>query len=226
MKKTLQIVKLLLLLILTIQLASAENLNQTKLQKMNESNTKIISFFDVNKTDHLTNDMTAFSAVLTIAEIQSVSNGGIDFGLSLQYEGANRIEIHNPIYFFQTILSGRDKTQLFNGGKPPIPLINRKGPINEATDFNFNILAIKKNGDSLNIHEQINLPSIPFQKGDEQSYYLQISKYLNQQTKQLEDIPQGIYHLEILFSIIGADSTEGDLQNRTLKVQDISVSFR
>lgn len=187
---------------------------------------KIISFSDTKKTDYFIKDISTFLAEIAIAEIQFVSNGGIDFEISLLYEGTNNIVIHNPIYFFQYILSGRDKAQLFKGGKPPIPLVNRMLPISEATDFNFNILAIKKNGDCLNIHEQVNMPSISFQKGDKQSYLLQISKFLNQQTKQLEDIPQGTYHLELLFSIIGLETTEGDLQSRTLEVKNISVLFR
>ncbi|MBA4142843.1 MAG: hypothetical protein H0X43_07520 [Nitrosospira sp.] len=98
----------------------------------------------LKKVDGL-GDIIAFSAMLTIAEKQSPLNGGINFELSLQYEGAgNSIEIHNPLYSLQYILTGSDKTQQLKGGKPPIPLINRQGPISANTDFNFNILGIKK----------------------------------------------------------------------------------
>jgi hypothetical protein len=185
---------------------------------------KTINFSDVKITDGVNENISAFSAILNISELQSVSNGGINFELGLQYSGTSGVAIHNPIYFIQYILKGSDKTQ-FSGGKPPIPLINRKGPIDEMSDFNFNILEIKKNGENLNISEQVNMPTIHFQRGDKLSYHLQISKYLNQQTRKPEDVPEGRYHIELLFSIIGADKTEGSLQSRTLKVQDISFSF-
>ena len=186
---------------------------------------KTINFSDLKNTDCVNKNITAFSAILNISEMQSASNGGINFELGLQYEGTNDIAVYNPIYFVQYILKGSDKAQLFNGGKPPIPLINRKRPIDETTDFNFNILKIKKNGENLNIGEQVNMPTIHFQRGDKLSYYLQISKYLNQQTRQPEDVPEGLYHIELLFSIIEADTTGSSLQSRTLKVQDISISF-
>ncbi|WP_143053069.1 hypothetical protein [Nitrosovibrio tenuis] len=187
---------------------------------------KTISFFDLKSIDHLGKDIAAFSAMLNIAEVQAVSNGGINLELSLRYEGTDSIEIHNPLYFVQYILAGSDKTQLFNNTKPPIPLINRQGPIDPNIDFSFNILGIQKNGENQNIHEQVNVPTLTFNKSDRQSYFLQISKYLNQRTRQPEDIPEGIYQLEVIFSIINAGKGANGPQSRTLKAQDISIRLQ
>ncbi|MGH8685593.1 MAG: hypothetical protein ACREUM_09620 [Nitrosospira sp.] len=218
--------KLLLLLILIIHPAYANDPVPVKSQKMNDSNMKTINFFDLKNTDHLNKDIAAFSAVVNISEIQSAASGGINLEFSLQYEGTNNISIHNPIYFIQYILKGTDKAQLFNGGKPPILLINRQGPIDETNDFNFDILRITKNRENLNIRDQVNMPIITFQKGDRQSYSLQISKYVNQQTRQPGDIPEGTYHLELLLSIVGSDAADGARSSRTLKAQDISFSYK
>jgi hypothetical protein len=164
--------------------------------------------------------------MLNISETQSASQGGIIFELVLQYEGANDLAIHNPIYFVQYVLKGSDQTQMFKGGKPPIPLINRQGPIDETTDFNFDILGITKNGEHLNIREQVNKPIITFQKSDKQSYYLRISRIVNQQTRPSEVIPEGKYHLELILSIVASDSTSDAVQSRTLRVEDVSFSFK
>src|SRR5262245_47343223 len=220
MKNLLWIINLLFLLL--IHSAYTADPDQVKSQKVGDSNMKTINFSDLNNTDRANNNIAAFSASVNISETQSASSGGISFELSLQYEGTNDIAVHNPIYFVQYILKGSDKAQLFNGGKPPIPLINRKGPIDDTTDFNLNNLKIEKNGESMNIGKQLNMPTIHFQRGDKLSYYLQISKYLDQQTRQPKDVPEGIYYLELLFSIVEADTTGGSLQSRTLKVEDIS----
>src|SRR6266849_7437542 len=145
MKNLLWIINLLFLLL--IHSAYTDDPDQVKSQKMEDSNMKTINFSDLKNTDCVNKNITAFSAILNISEMQSASNGGINFELGLQYEGTNDIAVYNPIYFVQYILKGSDKAQLFNGGKPPIPLINRKRPIDETTDFNFNILKIKKNGE-------------------------------------------------------------------------------
>src|SRR5262245_55724429 len=206
MKNLLWIINLLFLLL--IHSAYTDDPDQVKSPKMKDSNMKTINFSDLNNTGGVNSNIAAFSASVNISETQSASSGGISFELSLQYEGTNDIAVHNPIYFVQYILKGRDKAQLFNGGKPPIPLINRKGPIDETTDFNFNILKIEKNGQNLNIREQVNMPTIQFQRGDKLSYYLQIpKKHLDQQTRESEDLPEGLYDIELLFSIIEADTT-------------------
>lgn len=224
MKNLLRITRLLLLLI--IHPACANDPDPAKSQKMNDLDMKTVNFFDLKNTDHLDKDIAAFSAAVNIPEIQSAASGGINLEFALQYEGINSISIHNPIYFLQYILKGTDKAQLFNGGKPPIPLINRQGPIDEINDFNFDILRITKNKEDLNIRDQVNMPIVTFQKGDRQSYSLQISKYVNQQTRQSEDIPEGTYHLELLLSIVGSDAADGAPPSRTLKAQDISFSFK
>lgn len=215
-----------LLFVLMIYSACVDDPGKVKSQKMNDPNMKSIPFSDLDNTDHLNEDIKAFSATLNISESQSASNGGIRFELALRYEGTNDIAIHNPLYFVQYVLKGSDETKSFRGVKPPVPLINRKGPIDETTDFSFDILRITKNGEDLNIKEQANTPTVAFRKGDKQIYYLQISESPNQQTGKPEDLPEGTYHLELLFSIVGSETTGGDLQSRTLKVQDISVSFK
>ena len=225
MKNLLWIISLLFLVSVHSAHADDANRDRDRSQKMEGSNMTTINCSDLKNTDGVNKNIAAFSASVNISETQSASSGGISFELDLQYEGTNDIAVHNPIYFVQYILKGSDKAQLFNGGKPPIPLINRKGPIDETADFNFDILKIEKNGRSLNIREQVNLPTIQFQRGDTLRYYLQISRYLNQQTRQSEDLPEGRYHMELLFSIIEADTTESSRQSRTLKAENISVSF-
>jgi len=225
MKNLLWLVNLLLLGLVHSAYADDADRDRDRPPRMEDSNMTTINFSDLKNTDGVNKNIAAFAASLDISETQSVSSGGISFELSLQYEGTKGIAVHNPIYFVQYTLKGSDKAQLFNGGKPSIPLINRKGPIDETSDFNFNVLKIEKNGRNLNIREQANMPTIQFQRGDKLSYYLQISQYLNQQTRQYEDLPEGVYRLELLFSIIEADTTEGSPQSRTLKVADVSVSF-
>lgn len=185
---------------------------------MSDTNMKSIPFSDIDNSDDLNDDIRAFSASLNISETQSASNGGISFELVLQYEGASDMAIHNPLYFIHYVLKSSDETKSFTGVKPPIPLINRKGPIDETTDFDFDILRITKNGKDLNVKEQVNIPIVVFRKGDKQIYNLQISGLT-------EELPEGTYHLELLFSIVGSETT-GAIQSRTLKVQDISVSFK
>jgi hypothetical protein len=167
----------------------------------------------------------AFSAKVNIAEVQPASTGGINFELSLQYEGVNTMKIHNPLHFVQYSLTGSEKTQLFNNTKPPIPLVNRRGAIDATADFGFNILGVVKNGESLNIQEQVNVPTPNFETGDKQSYFLQISEYLNQQTGRLEDLPKGNYQLEVIFSIIDAATTADRPRSRTLKAQNMSITL-
>jgi len=225
MKNLLWIIGLLFLVSVHSAYADDADRDHDRSQKMEGSNMTTINCSDLKNTDGVNKNIAAFSASVNISETQSASSGGISFELGLRYEGTNDIAVHNPIYFVQYILKGGDKAQLFNGGKPPIPLINRKGPIDETADFNFNILKIEKNGRNLSIREQVNMPTIQFQRGDRLGYYLQISKYLNQQTRQSEDVPEGLYHMELLFSIIDADTTESSPQSRTLKAEDISVSF-
>ena len=187
---------------------------------------KSITFSDVENTDDLNEDIKAFSATVNISEAQSASNGGIRFELVLEYEGSNDIAIHNPLYFVQYVLKGSDASKSFKGVKPPIPLINRKVPIDESTDLNFDILRITKNGADLNIKQQVNMPIVTFRKGDKQLYYLQISKHSDEQTGKPEKIPEGTYHMELLLSVVQSDTTQGDVQSRTFKVQEISVSFK
>jgi hypothetical protein len=189
---------------------------------MSNSGAKTINFSDASNADHLSEEMSAFSATLTIAEAQPASNGGIIFELGLRYEGADGLAVHNPIYYAQSVLKGSDRTQTFKGGKPPIPLVNRKGPIDETTDFNFDILGITKNGEDLNVRDEVNRPTVTFHKGDRRSYRLRISRYMNQQTASTEDIPEGAYHLELLLSLVAGDAA----QSRMLRVPDVSVSFK
>ena len=187
---------------------------------------KPIPFSDLDNTDDLNEDIKAFSATLNISQTQTAANGGIRFELALEYEGANNIDIHNPLYFVEYALKGSDDSRSFRGEKPPILLINRKGPIDENSDFSFDILRITKNGGDLNIKQQVNSPILGFKKGDQQIYYLQLSKHLNQQTGKAEKIPEGAYHLELLFSLVQSDTSDNDPHSRTLKVQDISVSLK
>src|SRR5262245_57335547 len=215
-----------LLFLLIIYLAYAGNCRKVESQKMNHPNMKTIYFSDLKTADQISGDISAFSAILNIPETQSASQGGINFELCLQYEGANDIAIHNPIYFVQYILKGSDQTQIFKGGKPPIPLINRKGTIDEATDFNFDILGITRNGEKLNVREQVNKSIVTFQKSDKQSYNLRISRIVNQQTRSPEVIPEGTYHLELLLSIVASDSTSDAVHSRTLRVEDVSFSYK
>jgi hypothetical protein len=192
---------------------------------MSDSNPKTIRLSDLKSVDSLDKELSKFSLFLNISEVQSAANGGINFELGMQYEGANDSAIHNPIYFLQYVLKGSDKTLLYKGGKPPIPLINRQGPIDETTDFNFDILRITRNGEDLNIREEVNRPIVTFQNGDKRSYDLQISRLLNQQTRHPEDIPEGTCHLELLLSLVKSDTTGGAVQNRTLGAQDVSFLF-
>lgn len=225
-------ITLLLPLLLPIQPAHTEykeNRDQVGEQKMDEMDTKTIRFFDLKNIDHLEKDIASFSATLSVAETQRASNGGINFELSLRYEAPGKIEIHNPLYFIQYSLTGSDKTRLFNNRKPPIPLIHRQRPIDAATDFSFNILKIEKDGGNLNIQEQVRMPTLAFTQGDEQRYFLKISKFINEGTRQPEDIPGGNYHLEVVFSIIKASidgKTTENPQSRTLKAQDIAVLYK
>ena len=213
-----------ILFVLIVYSAYADDLGKVKSQKMRELNMKSIRFSDIDNTDELNEDIKAFSATLNISEVQSFAKGGIRFELGLQYQGVNEIAIHNPLYFVQYVLKGSDRS--FTGEKPPILLINRKGPVDEKTDFSFDILRITKNGEDLNINQQVNLPTIPFRKGDNQIDYLQISKHTDRQTGNPQEIPEGTYHLELLFSVVGVGATDGDPQSRTLKVQEIAVSFK
>jgi hypothetical protein len=198
-------------------------------QKMDELDIKTVRFFDLKNVDRLDKDIASFSAILNVAEAQYASNGGINFELSLRYAAPVRIEIHNPLYFIQYSLTGSDKTRLFNNRKPPIPLIHRQGPIDATADFSFSILKIEKGGESLNIQEQVNMPTLAFTQSGEQRYFLQISKFINEGTRQPEDIPGGNYHLEVVFSIIKASidgKTTENPQSRTLKAQDIAVLYK
>lgn len=215
-----------LLFLLIFYSGSADSSNHTQSLEIDNSNMKIVNFYDVKDSEKLDSDITAFSASLSFLEIQPISNNGINFKLDLQYEGSNDIAIHNPIYFVQYTLKGSDTTQQFIGGKPPILLINRQGTIDEVTDFNFDILQITKNSESLNIREYVNMPSITFHKDDQYSYDLQISKYQNQQTKQFENIPEGTYHLDLNLSIVESDATSSTLQSRTLRLQEIYFSVK
>jgi hypothetical protein len=198
-------------------------------QKMDETDIKTVRFFDLKDVDRLDRDIASFSATLNVAEAQYASNGGINFELSLRYVGSARIEIHNPLYFIQYSLTGSDKTQLFNNRKPPIPLIHRQGPIDATADFSFSILKIEKDGENLNIQEQVNMPTLAFTQSGEQRYFLQISKFINEGTRQPEDIPAGKYHLEVVFSIIKASingKTTENPQSRTLKAPDIAILYK
>jgi hypothetical protein len=198
-------------------------------QKMDEPDTKTVRFFDLKNIDRLDKDIASFSAILSVAGSQYASNGGINFELSLRYEAPGRIEIHNPLYFIQYSLTGSDKTRLFNNRKPPIPLIHRQGPIAADSDFSFSILKIEKDGKNLNIQEQANMPTLAFVNGDEQTYLLQISKFINEESREPKDIPAGNYHLEVVFSIIKASidgKTTENPQSRTLKAQDIVVLYK
>lgn len=215
-----------LLFLLIFYSGSADSSNHSQSLEIDNSNMKIVKFYDVKDSEKLDSDITAFSASLSFLEIQPISNNGINFKLDLQYEGSNDIAIHNPIYFVQYTLKGSDTTQQFIGGKPPILLINRQGTIDEVTDFNFDILQITKNSESLNIREYVNMPSITFHKDDQYSYDLQISKYQNQQTKQFENIPEGTYHLDLNLSIVESDATSSTHQSRTLRLQEIYFSVK
>jgi len=197
-------------------------------QKMDEPDTETVRFFDLKNIDRLDKDIASFLAILSVAGSQYASNGGINFELSLRSEAPRKIEIHNPLYFIQYSLTGSDKTRLFNNRKPPIPLIHRQRPIDAATDFSFNILKIEKDGRNLNIQEQARMPTLAFTQGDEQRYFLQISKFIDEETRQAEDIPAGKYHLEVVFSIIKAidGKTTENPQSRTLKAQDIVILYK
>lgn len=190
---------------------------------MDESTVKTLRFFDVENTDHLDNDILAFSAILNIAEAQLSSNGGINFELILEYGGNNSVAIHNPLYFIQYSLADSNKTRLFNNRKPPILLIHRQGPLDATSDFSFEIVGIRKDGQNLNIEEQANAPTLAFSRSDKQRYFLKVSGFINEQTRQREDIPEGKYQLEVTFSIVEAGSNG---KSRTLKAQDIAISIK
>jgi hypothetical protein len=215
-----------LLLLLTAGLACADDPGKAVSQKMNNSGVKTISFSDVTDAGHLSKDMRAFAATLNISEAQSALDGGITFELGLQYEGDKDLAVHNPIYYVQYVLKGSDPARTFTGVKPPIPLLNRKGPIDETSDFNFDILGITKNGEDLNVREEVNKPIVTFRKGDRQSYRLRISQFVNQQSGRPEDLPAGTYHVELLLSLIASDATGDAAESRTLRVPYVPVSLK
>lgn len=196
---------------------------------MNEPKIKSVQFSDTRPVDALNADLAGFSAILNVAEAQPVSNGGINFDLSLRYHSTHEVEIHNPLYFIQYHLTGSNKHQQFDNKKPPIPLIHRQGKIDPAADFSFQILAITKNGQSLDIKEQVNTPTLVFTQGDDQTYFLQISKFTDEKTRQSEGIPEGKYHLEIAFSIVKAgisDKATETPESRMLKAQENVVLYK
>lgn len=196
---------------------------------MNEPKIKNVQFSDIRPAETSNADLAGFSAILKIAEAQPVSPRGISFELSLQYNGINRVEIHNPLYFVQYNLTGSDKTQRFDNKKPPIPLVHRQGKIDPATDFSFQILAITRNGQSLDIKEQVNMPILAFTEGDTQKYSLQISRFTDEKTRQSEEIPEGKYHLEIAFSIVEASissKTTEIPESRMLKAEESVVLYK
>src|SRR6476660_513123 len=197
-----------LFLVLMICSPCAYDFGKVKSQKMKDPNTKSIPFSDLDNTGELNEEIKAFTATLNISQTQIAANGGIRFEVELEYVGINNIAIHNPLYFVQYVLKGSD--QSFSGAKPPVLLINRKGPIDEKTDFSFDILRITKNREDLNINQQVNLAIVDFKTGDRQTYYLQISKHTTRQTGTPEDIPEGTYHLELLFSLVESNATDGD----------------
>jgi hypothetical protein len=188
-------------------------------KKVDVPNMKTISFSDLKDTAQLDKNIRAFSAVLDFSETQSAADRGISFAIVLEYEGADAIAIHNPLYFLQYVLKGSDKTQQFKGKKAPIPLINRQGPLDETTDFNFDILGILKNGTALTVRDEVNRPTVSFQKGDKQNYRLKISP-------PTENWSGGDYYLDLLLSIVGSDSSGGAPQSRTLGVQDVAISIK
>lgn len=220
----------LLLAILTfIAPLNAEYPGQSQRSKMNEPKIKRVQFFDSRPVDTSNAHLAGFSAILNIAEAQPVSARGISFELSLQYNGINRVEIHNPLYFVQYNLTGSGKGQRFDNKKPPIPLIHRQGKIDPATDFSFQILAITRNGQNLDIHEQVNTPILAFTQGGDQKYSLQISRFTDEKTHQSEEIPEGKYHLEIVFSIVRAGvpgKTVETPESRMLKAQETVVLYK
>src|SRR5690242_7238438 len=204
--------------------ADAEHLDHGKGSKMNESKIKSVQFRDIGTDDRSNGDIAAFSAILIVAGAQPASNGGINLDLSLKYQGTHKVEIHNPLYFIQYHLTGSDKTQRFDNKKPPIPLVHRQGKIDPATDFSFQILAITKNGQNLDTPEQVNAPTVAFTQGDDQKYFLQISKFTDEKTQRAEELPEGEYHLEIAFSIVNAGISSKTIEtpeSRTLKAQEI-----
>jgi hypothetical protein len=140
----------------------------------------------------------------------------------LQYNGVKKVEIHNPIYFIQYHLTGSDKGQRFDNKKPPIPLVHLQGKIDAGADFSFQILAITRNGQDLDIQEQVNTSIVAFTHGGDQRYFLQISKFTDEKTRRSEGIPEGKYRLEIVFSIVKAGisgKTAETPESRTLKAE-------
>lgn len=191
--------------------------------KPNNPKVEEVDFSDVDKNTVPGNNLNAYKARVRYSA-QQHSLEGISFELELTYSGEEASSIHNPLYYIQYLIKLNGE-YLRTNRKAPIPLINRKEPIQFNDDFNFKISGIYLNGKQLDLDTAVNSSIIDFSNNDKILFDLRISEYVNLENGQLMSLQSGIYELEILFSIIGSSHEIDDVQTRTLKAQHISIKL-
>jgi hypothetical protein len=194
------------------------------------NNAKMIDqiFHDVEANTSNLHRMVGFTVSVKSAQDQPISSGGISCKLDITYVGEEAISIHNPLYFLQISVMDEKGTLLQLKRKPPIPLIHRKTPINPDEDFVFAIMGISHNNKEANILDETNKSVVLFHKGFRYTYNVKIEKYLNPNTKNLENLPKGEYNLELMLSLVASDITDASegTESRTLKITDLRISLK
>ena len=203
-----------------------DNDNKTQHENMKSQHPEIneLKFFDVDKNTTPNNKLSAYEALIRYSHIQQYSSDGVNFEFEIAYYGKETSSIHNPLYYFQYLMKLSGEYMKIDR-KAPIPLINRKAPIQVDDDFNFKLLGIYKNGESLDLDEVVNSSTIDFDNKDRIIFNLQISEYVNSENNQLMSLQPGTYKLELLFSIISSSNEMDNESTRTLKAQEIVITL-
>jgi len=199
------------------RLTGAEGISEKMPQNIME-----IRFYKETNHDPYPDKLDAFTSFIRmLADIPS-SEGTMYFDFVIRYWGTRPVEVHNPLYYLQfTAMRGNE--MLNTGYKPPIPLINTKSEI-MPEDFNFGIMEFEENGKALNIPEEINRPTLLFERGDERMYRLSVPGFRD--SGEIQPFSSGIYTVSFLFSIIVVKHGDEPAQHLTFKTSPVTVRIK